>query len=127
MDESIQFLPDERCARLAVAGALSPDAVVEIVTRAMEATLARGLPTLLVDLTAAALTRRMSMVVYNYAGSRFARCGVKLGRIAFVARAECARKIGFLCTVATNRGLSAASFNDESVALAWLRAAAASG
>jgi hypothetical protein len=120
MDQSIQFQPEERRVRLAVSGELSPDAALEIVTRAAEAAIARGIPALLVDLTGAALTHVMSIAECHHAGSRLARYGAKLRQLAFVLRAECAGKVGFLCTVATNRGLRTASFDDESVALAWL-------
>ena len=118
--ERIRFDRAGECGRLAVAGALTPEAALDVLSNAVASASTQNFHTLIVDLTQASLTHEMSITECHHAGSQLARCGAKLRGIAFLLREECADRVAFLCTVATNRGLRAAWFRDESAARGWL-------
>jgi hypothetical protein len=118
--ENIHFDHENGQGRLAVSGQLSLEAALNVVTSALEAANVRNVETLIVDLTGVSLTHRMSVIDCHYAGGCLAHAGRGLRRIAFLTRGECLAKVGFLFTVAANRGLRAAFFSEESEALGWL-------
>ncbi len=118
--ESIRFDHAGDCGRLALAGALTPDAALEVLSNAVTNSITQNLRALIVDLTQASLTHEMSVTECHHAGSQLARCGAKLRGIAFLLREECTERVAFVCTVAANRGLRAATFRDESAARGWL-------
>jgi hypothetical protein len=122
--ESIRFTRGRNGGRLAVNGAFSPEPLLQVLTNAVTNAVTRNLDCLIVDLTQASLTHDPSLTECHHAGGQLARCGAKLQGLAFVLRDECAGKVAFLCTVATNRGLRAASFSNETAARGWLGAAA---
>ena len=110
--------------RFNATGKLLPEEAVELATSALSAAGAEELKTLVIDFKQASLTRRMSVTECHHVGERLARAGRGLLKVAFITTDDCAQHHAFLFTVATNRGLRAATFREEGDALSWLGQAA---
>ena len=109
-----------RRGRFSASGTLLPEEAAELATSALSVAEAEALRTLIIDFKRTSLTRRMTVTECHNVGERLARAGRGLLRVAFLTSDECSRHHAFLFTVATNRGLRAATFGDETAALDWL-------
>lgn len=114
---------DNSRGRFSAVGRLLPEEASELATSALAAASAERVSTLIVDMQAMTLTRGMSVTECHGVGERLARAGSGLQKVAFVTRDDCLEAHTFIFTVARNRGLRVATFENEPAALQWLQAA----
>jgi hypothetical protein len=118
----MQIDRDNRRGRFAVAGKLQPEDAASLAVSAITAAGAENLRTLLLNLEAVTLARRMSVTDCFLAGQRLAEAGAGLLKLAVVASRECIRDHELVFTAASNRGLATRAFASEQDALGWLAA-----
>ena len=111
-----------RLGRFSASGKLLPEEAAELAASALSAAGAEELKSLIVDFKGISLTRRMTVTECHQVGERLARLGSGLIKVAFVTSQECIAHHAFLFTVASNRGLRAATFENETAALTWIAA-----
>lgn len=121
---AIQIDSKQLLGRFALKGKVPPEKATELAISALSTASAGSLEAVMMDLSEASLTRRMSVTECHHIGELLAGAGARLLKVAFVTSSECVQLYGFLFTVATNRGLRARTFEDRSAALRWLGAAA---
>jgi len=118
----MQIDKSRRSGHFSAQGKLLPEEAAELAASALSAAGAEELRTLIVDFKDLSLTRRMTVTECHQVGERLARVGSGLLKVAFVTSQECIVHHAFLFTVAANRGLRAATFQDEGAARIWIAA-----
>ena len=116
----MRFETEGTLGRVTAGGELEPDAVSDLATVALAQAAAARLSTLLVDFRELRLTRPLSVAESYALGKHLARAGGGLSKVAFLVPPGRAEPNSFALAVAGNRGLPAASFDDERRALQWL-------
>ena len=116
----MRFETEGTLGRATAAGELEPEAASDLATVALARAAAARLSTLLVDFRELRLKRPLSVAESYALGKHLARAGGGLSKVAFLVASGCAEPNSFALAVAGNRGLPAASFQDEERALRWL-------